>query len=381
MKNNICRFAKTMCLCLLVSLSIEAQAQAYQSLSILGKEVTSANAADVLGDGGSVSYDAGTRTLTLRNADLPRDPYSAAIMSTYALRAIKLIGKNYLKNAIELYQAEGEDITICGNANTDCLFINSEQDGGILINGQYPSDGWTWYKHNITFRDCYVKINAAGYGLRGNRQMETSNSVILQNAFLYVSSTYASIDRFDRLSTSNRAGITHPEGAHFDKQLHAVTQNGKTSYMGAVIIDDRNNAASLRQNCFSIHQKDGMVVNYSFAEKPVVTYSGSDLVLTTSSVTVQYPLHSLRKMTIKGIGDATAINDVTLPDTEFSFSDEDANVRGEKPGTPFYVFDIKGMKSAEGTIDAEGKANIRLSSLSSGIYIVKTQSTSFKIKK
>lgn len=381
MKNNICNFAKIICMCLLVSLSIEAQAQGYQSLSILGREVTSANAADVLGDGGSVSYDAGTRTLTLRNADLPRDPYSAAIMSTYALSSIKLIGKNYLKNAIELYQAEGEDITISGNANTDCLFINSEREGGILVNGQYPSDGWTWYKHSITFRDCYVKINAAGYGLRGNRQMETSNSVILQNAFLYVSSTYASIDRFDRLSTSNRAGITHPEGAYIDKNLHTVTTSGKASYLGAVIIDDRNDAAFLRQNCFSIHQKDGMVVNYSFAEKPVVTYSGSDLVIKTSNVTVQYPLHSLRKMTIEGEEEVTSIDEVNLPDTEFSFSEEGAKVRGEKPGTPFYVFDLRGMKCAQGVIDAEGKANIRLSSLPSGIYIIKTQSTSFKIKK
>ncbi len=381
MKTNIYNFAKIMCMCLFVSLSIEAQAQAYQSLSILGREVTSANAADILGDGGSVSYDASTRTLTLRNADLPRDPYSSAIRSTYALNSIKLIGRNYLKNAIELYQAEGEDITISGNTNTDCLFINSELEGGILVNGQYPSDGWTWYKHNITFRDCYVKIHSAGYALRGNRQMEASNSVILQNAFLYVSSTSASIDRFDRLSTSNRSGITHPEGAYLDRKLHSVTTNGKASYYGAVIIDDRNNAASLRQNCISIHQKDGMVMNYYFTDKPVVSYSGSDLVLTSSSVTVQYPLHTLRKMTIEGVGDATAIDEVVVPDTEFSFSEEGANVRGEKPGTPFYVFDMKGMKCAEGTIDAEGKANIRLSSLPSGIYIVKTQSTSFKIKR
>ena len=381
MKTNIYNFAKMMCLCLLMPLSIEAQAQAYQSLSVLGREVTSANAADILGDGGSVSYDAGTRTLTLRNADLPRDPYSPAISSIYALRAIKLIGKNYLKNYIELYQAEGEDFTISGDANTDCLFINSENEGGILVTGQYPADGWTWYKHNITLRDCYVEIHSSGFGVRGNRDMQPSKSLILQNAFLYVSSSQPGISRFTSITTSGRGGITFPEGAYLDKKLYAVTTNGRTAYQGPVIIDDRNNADALRRNCIAIHQKDGMVLNYAFTEKPVITYSGSDLILTTGSISVQYPLHTLRKMTIVGAEDLTAIDEVTFPDTEFSFSDEGAKVRGEKPGTPFYVFDLKGSKVYQGVIDAEGRASIPLHTLPQGIYVVKTQSTSFKIRK
>lgn len=380
MKTNIYNFAKTICLGLLVSLGMEAHAQAYQNLSILGKDVTTANATDILGDGGSVSYDAGTRTLTLRNANLSRDPYSAAISSAYALRAIKLIGKNYLKNHIELYQTEGEDFTISGDANTDCLFIDSENEGGILVTGQYPADGWTWYKHNVTLRDCYVSIHSAGFGVRGNRSMEPSKSLILQNAFLYVSSSQTGISRFDNITTSGRGGITFPEGAYFDKKLYAVTTNGRTQYEGPIVIDDRNNAAALSLNSIAIHQKDGMVFHYSFTEKPVVTYSGSELVISASGLTVQYPLHTLRKMTfVTEVPEG--IDDVLMPDTEFHFSEESADVRGEEPGSPVFVYDVRGALCAEGVIDLQGKAYIPLHQLPSGVYIVKTKSTSFKIKK
>ncbi len=104
--------------------------------------------------------------------------------------------------------------------------------------------------------------------------------------------------------------------------------------------------------------------------------------VTTSTVTEQYPLDFLNKISVEGhVEEVTSIDEVILPDTEFSFSEEGAKVRGEKPGTPFYVFDLRGMMCAQGVIDAEGKANIRLSRLPSGIYIVKTQSTSFKIKR
>ncbi len=135
------------------------------------------------------------------------------------------------------------------------------------------------------------------------------------------------------------------------------------------------------ENAFVVYQTDGYVTGFAFSDKPVLSYSGENLVVTTNSITVQYPLAMVSKIVVEGKWQTvTGIEETTI-DTHFSFSDEGANVRGEKPGTPFYVFDMKGSKISQGTIDAEGKANIRLSSLPSGIYIVKTQSTSFKIKK
>ena len=50
------------------------------------------------------------------------------------------------------------------------------------------------------------------------------------------------------------------------------------------------------QNAIAIYQKDGQVAKFAFTEKPVVTYSGSDLVLTTSKTIVQYPVYMLQKI-------------------------------------------------------------------------------------
>lgn len=357
----------------------EAYAQSYQRLSILGKEATTANAADILGDGGSVSYDAATKTLTLRNANLPCDPYSPAIESVYALKTIRLVGKNQLRNHVELRQAADEDIIITGTANTDCLAIDSKTNS-IVLYGQNLFDDTPYFYPNITFSHCYVTLTASLTGDLGlwGAGSDKRNRIIMQNAYL----SAQTINKIDRIVTSHKAGVTYPEGAYFDKKLHAVTLDGKTAHFGTVIIDDRDNAKALNHNCFSLRQKDGMVINYSFSEKPVVTYSGSDLVMTTSSLTVQYPLHTLQKLIFVGEADTPdGIDQATLPGTEFSFSEEGTTVSGEKPGTPFYVFDTRGMQLHQGTIDANGKADIRMTNLPKGIYVIKTQSTSFKIKK
>lgn len=140
----------------------------------------------------------------------------------------------------------------------------------------------------------------------------------------------------------------------------------------------------INENVIALHHANGTIITYAFEEKPVISYSGEELVITTNSASVQFPLSNLRKLTLEGDWNnvnVTAIDDAVVPDTEFSFSEEGTKVSGEKPGTPFYVFDAQGTKCTEGVIDAEGKANIQLSNLPKGIYVVKTQSTSFKVKK
>ncbi len=138
----------------------------------------------------------------------------------------------------------------------------------------------------------------------------------------------------------------------------------------------------INENAIAIHQVDGSIITYAFEDKPVISYSGEELVISTSSISVQYSLAYLRKLTLEGDWNRVdGIDQATIPGTEFSFSDDGANVCGEKPGTPFYVFNTRGMKLHQGIIDANGKADIRMTNLPKGIYVIKTQSTSFKIKK
>ncbi|MBO4498705.1 MAG: hypothetical protein J5732_00430, partial [Bacteroidaceae bacterium] len=48
----------------------------------------------------------------------------------------------------------------------------------------------------------------------------------------------------------------------------------------------------LAQNTLTIHQKDGQQFSFGFSEKPVITYTENEMVLTTTRTTVKYPLSS-----------------------------------------------------------------------------------------
>ena len=50
------------------------------------------------------------------------------------------------------------------------------------------------------------------------------------------------------------------------------------------------------QSGIAIYQKNGKVARFTFSEKPVVTYSGTDMVMTTNKTSVRYPLNMLKKL-------------------------------------------------------------------------------------
>ena len=137
------------------------------------------------------------------------------------------------------------------------------------------------------------------------------------------------------------------------------------------------------QNAVAIHQVDGQVATFAFTEKPVVTYSGNDLVLTTTKTSVQYPIYKLKKIDFDvSIDDLTGIEDVKeKPDVQFSFRDGSISIRGGEAGSQVYIYNIKGMKVRQYRLDSDGNATIPLSDLSKDFYVVKSKSFTFKFRK
>lgn len=93
--------------------------------------------------------------------------------------------------------------------------------------------------------------------------------------------------------------------------------------------------ASWAQNAVAIYQVDGQVATFAFTEKPVVTYSGNDLVLTTTKTSVQYPIYKLRKIDFDiSFDDLTGIEDARVKsDVQFSFRGGALTVRDGEPGS------------------------------------------------
>lgn len=136
------------------------------------------------------------------------------------------------------------------------------------------------------------------------------------------------------------------------------------------------------QNAIAIYQHDGKVTTFAFSEKPVVTYAGNDLVLTTTNTTVQYPVHMLKKLVFDVAMDPTNIEEMEVKtETLFNFHGETITISGGEPGSIVYIYDLKGMVVGQYRLDTEGYATISVQNLGKSLYIVKTDHFSFKFKK
>ena len=137
------------------------------------------------------------------------------------------------------------------------------------------------------------------------------------------------------------------------------------------------------QNAVAIHQADGQVATFAFTEKPVVTYSGNDLVLTTTKTSVTYPIYKLRKIDFDiSFDELTGIKDAKVKaDVQFSFRGGTLTVRGGEPGSQVILYNIKGVQVGQYRLDGDGNATIPTESLGKDFYVVKSKSFTFKFRK
>lgn len=135
------------------------------------------------------------------------------------------------------------------------------------------------------------------------------------------------------------------------------------------------------QNSIAIHQKDGQVAKFAFSEKPVVTYSGNDLVVTTTKTTVQYPVYMLQKVAFD-VSDELA-NDIeeVKQQAQFRFEGETLNISGGEPGSSVSIYNMGGVMVGQYRLDSDGRASISIQSMDKNLYIVKTTRFTFKFRK
>lgn len=112
------------------------------------------------------------------------------------------------------------------------------------------------------------------------------------------------------------------------------------------------------ETVLNIHQKTGIIVGVSFAEKPILTYSGTVIIISTEKETIEYPVAELSK--------------ITFEETQTSTSSIYTSAKAYNK-----VYDIHGR---EVSVFDKGE-NVDLDNLPNGIYIVKTDCSTYKIIK
>ena len=137
------------------------------------------------------------------------------------------------------------------------------------------------------------------------------------------------------------------------------------------------------QNAVTIFQTDGKSATFAFAEKPVVTYTEDDLVLTTTKTTVQYPIYLIQKIEFEEEWFVpTDIKTTTdEADVQFSFQGGVISISGGVPNSEVFIYNIKGMKVGQYRLDEQGNVSVSTTNFDKDIYIVKTRNITFKFSK
>ena len=133
------------------------------------------------------------------------------------------------------------------------------------------------------------------------------------------------------------------------------------------------------QNGLVIHQKDGGTFGYGFEDKPVITYTQSELVLTTAKVQISYPLASLSKFTFEDV--ETSVESVVEERASLSLSEDCVTIGGAVPESVVFVYGSDGKSVKSLATDADGNLTFSVGELADGVYVIKTESVSFKILK
>ncbi len=130
-------------------------------------------------------------------------------------------------------------------------------------------------------------------------------------------------------------------------------------------------AAQEALTVLQLHLTDGTTDKYLLAEKPVVTFSDGNLLITSSAVTSTYEFSAVESYDF-GIDTTTGVDGIGAEDNTFSFQLAGDVLTVASPELSVVeVYALNGVKAAAATA-ADGVATVDLAALPAGVYVVAT---------
>lgn len=128
-----------------------------------------------------------------------------------------------------------------------------------------------------------------------------------------------------------------------------------------------------------IWQKDGSKVSYNLDEQPKTTFTSEDLVITTATSTISYPLAKIQRYTYEGA--QLSVRDVKSQGISISHNGDLIIVKGMTSGKNVTVYSMDGVQLLSKLSDGAEQLSLSLSSLPMGAYIIKADEISYKFLK
>ena len=126
--------------------------------------------------------------------------------------------------------------------------------------------------------------------------------------------------------------------------------------------------------------KDGTQVAYALAEKPKVTFTETDLVITANGIEVNYTLENMARFTYKD-NEAVGITNLQTDESNFKLNGESLLFPALKANSTVSVYSLNGTLVFKKTVRQNGEYAFPLSNLNAGVYMVNVNGLTYKIVK
>ena len=129
-----------------------------------------------------------------------------------------------------------------------------------------------------------------------------------------------------------------------------------------------------------IWAKDGTKVAYALAEKPKITFTETELIITAKGVEVNYVLDNMARFTYEN-DMTTAITNIQTDETSFKLDGESLLFPALKANSTVSLYSINGALVFKKTVQKPGEYSFPLSNLKTGAYVVMVNALAYKIVK
>lgn len=126
--------------------------------------------------------------------------------------------------------------------------------------------------------------------------------------------------------------------------------------------------------------KDGTKVAYALLEKPKVTFTETELIITSNGVEVNYALENMARFTYED-NTATAITNLQTDESSFKLDGESLLFPALKANSTVSVYSLNGALVFKKVIRKNGEYAFPLSNMKAGVYMVNVNGLTYKIVK
>ena len=133
-------------------------------------------------------------------------------------------------------------------------------------------------------------------------------------------------------------------------------------------------------NSLVVWAKDGTKVAYALADKPKVTFTETEMVITSNGIEVNYALENMVRFTYEN-SSITGITDLKNVETFFKLNGEALLFPSLKANSTMSVYSANGTLIFKQTVRKDGEYSFPISNLNTGVYMVNVNGITYKILK